>query len=289
MNIIFQIEGGLGKNIMATALCAAFKKKYPKDKLIVISAYPDVFTNNPHVDKVYNFGEGMNFYQKYIENKEAKIYIQDPYHHNNFQTSKQHLFKTWFEMFDLVYDGEMPEMYINKLEREHYGQFYKLDKPIMVLHTNGGPPNTGVAYNWARDMPESLVFQLIEKYRNDYAIVQIRRADQLMYPDVMSALDGYRSIAVLLMNSKKRLLIDSFSQHLCAALNLPSTVLWSTTTPEIFGYDLHTNIKANPFTLTPNIDRAMFQPFSLNEPLTSFPYKDTKEVFNFNKIVESLR
>ena len=46
MNIIFQINGGLGKCIMATAVCAAIKKKYPKSNLIVISAYSDVFLNN---------------------------------------------------------------------------------------------------------------------------------------------------------------------------------------------------------------------------------------------------
>lgn len=288
MNIILQIEGGLGKNIMATALCQGFKNNYPGSALIVISAYPDVFYNNPNVDKVYNFGEASGFYERFVKDKDVKICIQDPYHHNNFQTNKEHLLKTWFSMNGMEWNGEMPSIYLTKLEKEHFGQFYKADKPIMVLHTNGGPPNTGVAYNWARDIPEPFVFQLIEKYKNDYVIVQVRRPDQLMYPEVMSALDGYRSIAVLLMNSEKRLLIDSFTQHLAAALGLPSTVLWITTSPKIFGYELHKNVEANPFTVKPNLDRAMYQPFSLNEPLTTCPYNDVREIFDFNKVVATI-
>ena len=58
---------------------------------------------------------------------------------------------------------------------------------------------------------------------------------------------GYRSIAILLQLSNKRLLIDSFAQHMAAALNVKSTVCWNPSTkPEIFGYKLHDNIKGKP-------------------------------------------
>jgi hypothetical protein len=42
----------------------------------------------------------------------------------------------------------------------------------------------------------------------------------------MHALDGFRSIAILLQLADKRLLIDSFAQHMAAALNVKSTVCW---------------------------------------------------------------
>jgi AAA+ superfamily predicted ATPase len=35
-NIIFHVEGGIGKNIMATAVAAAIKKKYPERDIITI-------------------------------------------------------------------------------------------------------------------------------------------------------------------------------------------------------------------------------------------------------------
>ena len=46
MNIIFQIDGGIGKNIAATAVCKAIKAQYPKDKLIVITGYPQTHQND---------------------------------------------------------------------------------------------------------------------------------------------------------------------------------------------------------------------------------------------------
>jgi len=62
MNIVFQINGGIGKCVMATAVCEAIKKQYPDSKLIVISAYPDAFLNNPHVYRAFAFGDLSYFY-----------------------------------------------------------------------------------------------------------------------------------------------------------------------------------------------------------------------------------
>ena len=36
MNIIFKIDGGLGKSIMGTAIIKVIKKKYPKSNIIVL-------------------------------------------------------------------------------------------------------------------------------------------------------------------------------------------------------------------------------------------------------------
>jgi hypothetical protein len=53
------------------------------------------------------------------------------------------------------------------------------------------------------------VEQVIEVFKNDYNIVHVKRQDQITYANTSQALDSIRSIAVLLMMSKKRLLIDS--------------------------------------------------------------------------------
>ena len=103
-------------------------------------------------------------------------------------------------------------------------------------------------YSWTRDIPTPIVKKLIDYYKKDYTIIHIKREDQLIYPDTLQALDGYRSIAILLQKSNKRLLIDSFGQHMARALNIKSTVCWVNTKPEIFGYKFHDNIIANPYT-----------------------------------------
>ena len=51
-NVIFMVDGGLGKSIMATAILKVIKKEYKKANIIVITGYPDVFIGNPNVNKV---------------------------------------------------------------------------------------------------------------------------------------------------------------------------------------------------------------------------------------------
>ena len=79
-----------------------------------------------------------------------------------------------------------------------------------------------------------------------------------------------------------------FAQHMAAALNLKSTVCWSNTKPEIFGYKLHDNIKSNPFTKEMDYGEASYAPFNLSENIHNFPYNELNEVFDSNKIFQSL-
>jgi len=288
MNIIFQIDGGLGKSIMATAMVKVIKKRYKNCKLIVVTAYPDVFLNNPHVDKLYRTDQMNGAYLKYVKDQDCKVFVEDPYRHSDFITEKHHLFRTWCKIFGLNYGGEQPELYLTQPEIDYFTPFYTLDKPILAIQPNGGPAEQGFNYSWTRDIPEPTVLDIINHYKNDYTIVHVKRQDQKVYPDTMQALDGFRSIAILLQLSKKRLLMDSFTQHLAAAMNVKSTVCWVTTKPEIFGYKLHDNILANPFTKEPLIQNSVYQPFNLAQDISSIPYNDLREIFDVNKIVESI-
>tara|TARA_X000001316_G_scaffold10163_1_gene3049 strand:- start:287 stop:1162 length:876 start_codon:yes stop_codon:yes gene_type:complete len=288
MNIIFQIDGGLGKSIMATAVIKAIKKKYKKSNLYVVSAYTDVFLNNPHVKQTYRSDQINGFYLKYIKDKKAKVFFEDPYRNTNFITEEQHLLQTWCEIYGLEYNGESPELYLTQPEVDYYSPFYKTDKPIFVMQPNGGPQNQGFNYSWTRDLPETLVLDLINHYKDKYSICHVRRKDQKEYQGVLNAFDGFRSIAILLQLSQKRLFIDSFGQHLAAAMNKPSVVGWVTTNPGVFGYGLHTNIIRNSFKRNPLIEQAAYQPFNLAQDISSFPYNDLKEVFDTQKFIDAI-
>ena len=288
MNIIFQVDGGLGKSIASTAVIAAIKNHYKKSKIIVVSPYPDVFLNNPNVYRTYLTSQINGLYLKYVKGKDCKIFACEPYTHNNFLTGEEHLLRTWCKLCGVPYKGEQPEFYLTQAEIDYFTPYYQPEKPIFVIHPHGGPQGQGYQYSWTRDIPSSNMVDIINHYKNDYSIIHIRRQDQLQYEDTLSALDGYRSLAILLLLSKKRLLIDSFSQHLAAALKLPSVVCWSTTTPKVFGYKIHNNILANPFTKQPKLDQATYQPFNLYEDTHSLPYENLNEVFDSNKIIEAL-
>jgi len=288
MNIFFQIEGGLGKSIMGTAMVKAIKKKYKKSKLFVVTAYPDVFLNNPYVEQTFRSDQINGVYLKYIKDKEAKVFIEDPYRNSDFILEEKHLFETWCKIYGLEYNGESPELYLTQPEIDYFTPFYKTDKPILAIQPNGGPQKQGFNYSWTRDIPETVVLKVINHFKDKYSIVHIKRKDQKEYPNTLQALDGFRSIAILLQLSQKRFLIDSFTQHLAAALNKPSVVGWITTNPGVFGYGLHTNIVRNKFTRKPLIEQAAYSPFNLAQDISSLPYNTLHEIFDSQKIIDAI-
>ena len=286
--IICQVDGGLGKSIMFTAVLKAIKKQYKKANIIVVTGYPDIFIANPNVNKVLRFDQLSGVYSQYIMNKEAKVFVSDPYHRSDFITESAHLIKIWCESYGVEYNGEMPELFLLKAEKKYFEPFYKLDKPILAIQPNGGAQNQPLKYSWTRDIPYPVVEQVIEHFKNDYAILHIKREDQISYPNTLQALDAFRSIAVLLSLSQKRLLIDSSAMHIATALNLPSTVAWVGTNPKVFGYEIHKNILANEPTREYNFDHPHYQKHLLFQDISTIPYNDLNEVFDVNKIIDSL-
>lgn len=287
--IIFGIDGGLGKSIMATAVLKAIKKKYKKANILVSTAYPDVFINNPNVNKIITHANNSGIYRDYIQNKQAKVFIGDPYSTSDYITESKHLIQIWCEMFGVEYNGEMPEMFLSKAEKQYYEPFYKLDKPIMAIQPHGGAIGQPLKYSWTRDIPMPIMEKIIERFKDEYAIVHIKREDQIQYANTIGALDNFRSIAILLTMAEKRLLIDSSAMHIATALHLPSVVTWVGTNPKVFGYDMHTNILANPTTKELDLNHSYYQRLPLFEDLSKIPYNDLNEVFDVNKIIENIK
>jgi len=288
MNIVFQINGGIGKCVIATAVCEAIKKEYPESKLIVISGYPDVFLNNPNVDRAFAFGGFSYFYEEYIEDKEFKIFAHDPYLQTEHVEQKEHLIKTWCEMFNIPYNGESPRIYLTGREIKFFGNKFSSDKPLFLLQTNGGAPSD-MAYSWSRDMPISVANDIVNEFKDVYNIIHIRREDQIPLENTIPITDSFRALAVLISLSRKRLFIDSFCQHTAAALELPSTVCWITNKPNVFGYEIHDNIISNIFTVKPELRNAYLGKFNIGGDLLEFPYNNESEIFDTNVIISSVK
>lgn len=289
MNIIFQINGGIGKCVMATAVCEAIKKQYPESKLIVVSGYPDVFLNNPNVSRAYSFDGVSYFYEEYIENqKDLKVFCHDPYLQTEHILQKEHLIKTWCEMYGVKYNGELPKLFITEREKSHFSAKFSSDRPLMVMQTNGGG-DQNVKYSWARDLPTNNILDVIEEFKGKFNIVHIKREDQTTYDYTFPVSDSFRGLSVLISLSNKRLFIDSVGQHIAAALDMPSTVCWIANKPEVFGYEMHDNVLANPITNKPELRGAYLSKFNIGGNLVEFPYNSEKDIFDSKSIISSLK
>ena len=130
---------------------------------------------------------------------------------------------------------------------------------------------------------------VINYFKNDYAILHIKRDDQMIYENTIGALDSWRSIAIMLTLSTKRLFIDSSSMHIATALNLPSVVGWIGTNPKVFGYDMHTNILAKEPTKEMNFESNSYTKYQLFEDIATMPYNHFGEIFDTQSIINALK
>jgi hypothetical protein len=239
--IVFQIAGGIGKNVIATAVTRAMNMQYPDRKIIILTAHPDIWINNPRVHRVIQFGQTAYFYDDFIKDKDTLIFTHDPYGSADAIYRKKHMSQVWCELCGVDYKGQVPELYFTHLERDQVEVLLNKTKPILLIQPFGGA-QTNNKYSWARDIPPYLAQRIADEFKNDYRVIQIKREDQMGLNGVDYLSHNPRVLALALMFSDKRIFIDSYMQHAAAALGLSSHVFWIGNSPAVFGYEIHKNI-----------------------------------------------
>jgi len=288
--LVWHIQGGLGKNVAATSLTKSIKERYPDRKFILVCSWPEVFLNNPYVDRVYQLGQSPHFYEDYIENKDVLVFRHEPYHQSGHITRKNHIIQSWCELLDLEYTDQQPMLYPNYVHKMMKGLWVR-QKPIMVIHTSGGPKEGNkLSYSWARDIPPDLSQSIVDKYKDTYHIIQITRKDGYelngveRHDEPLSNMQLFSLLAI----SEKRVLIDSSLQHAAAAMNLPSSVFWIGTSPNNFGYKMHNNIVAKPTKRMNQLIGSYLFDYQFDNNEHECPYYDINEIFDVNNILKSI-
>ena len=286
--VILHSEGGHGKQVMATAVCRAIKKKYPDRKLIVVTAWDGPFFYNPDVWRFYNFGQMQYFFDDFI-NDDTIILRHEVYHSEDHILQRKHLIESWCGIYGIKPDGVKPKIYLNPREVEIARDKIKPDqRPIMLLQTHGGSPNAQYSKkSWFRDMPMEIAQKLVNYFSKSYRILHIRTPDQPALQGTELLNLPFRELYAVFPLSTKRLFIDSFAQHVATALDLQSTVVWIGNKPEVFGYEENINI-------TPHVDKvrelnkfSYIDQFDISGQIQQFPF-DTINMLDINKIIEAV-
>lgn len=291
---IFQVAGGLGKHIAATAVAQVIKRTYPDRELVVVCAWPELWASLPFVYRVFPLGNTSYFYSEYVDGKDSLFFIQEPYFTTTHINKTHKLVESWCMAYGLEYKGEQPVLKINAEQKKAIRNFYEPKfegKPFLLLHTNGGLFTNERAYSWARDMPFDVASKVAQHFKKSHFIMQLTRPSSPKIPDVFIRNEQLSNTELvgLVELTDKRLFIDSSLQHAAAAFGLPSTVLWNATSSVIFGHDLHDNIQAKekPKKSLPGSYLFDYQ-FDANE--NEFPYEeeDLGELYNIDQIIASL-
>lgn len=289
MQSIFHITGGLGKHVVASGVINSYKYVNKDEEIIVCSAYPEVFDLNPNVKESLDINNLQYFYKNYINNKDVKIFAQEPYKQVSHILKRKKLIETWCELVGVEY-YKQPSIDVNFREKEILLRQISTDKPILIFQPFGGN-NNGLPYCWARDIhpavAQSIINMLAEKYHimhicNPYHPIlnNCQRIDERL---------SFASLASLVAISSERLLIDSSIQHIAYALNKPSTVIWNVTSPIQFGYDeLHHNI-LSPVDYSNGHRKSYLFDFEIGGIPSECPVIDYMDMYNMDEIFSVIK
>lgn len=288
-NIIFSINGGIGKSIIATAVCRAIKKTYKEHNLIVLTGYPEVFIGNPNVYRVYRSGMAPYFYDDFIRKDEVIFMCDEPYLSSKYLSKKFHLSEAWCDILDVKFDGDKPELYLNPIEINKTRFQSPTGKPVLIFQPFGGG-SKDVQYSWNRDIPPHQAQMIANTLSQKYHILQFCREDQIKLQNVQHIHAPFRDMFGLILNSQARLGIDSFMQHAAAALNKETTVCWITNSPTVFGYKKNKNIFpdknlkiSNNCTVESYLEEYDFSGHRVHD----YPYS-SPDIFDLNEVIRGL-
>ena len=286
--IVLEISGGHGKTICSTALIRAIKKEYPNRKIIVISSWDGGFFYNPDIFRFFLHGQIPQYFKSDYIKDDTIIMKHDPYNESNHILGKEHLVESWCKMFNVPYDGYKPKIYLNPRELEIARDKIKPNnRPIMLLQTHGGAPNTQYSKkSWYRDMPMDISQKLVNYFSKSYRILHLRAPEQPALQGTELLTLPFRELYAVFPLSTKRLFIDSFAQHVAAALDLQSTVVWIGNKPKVFGYEENINILPNANIIN-NLDKFSYLQEDISGQIQQFPY-DTVNMLDINKIIEAV-
>lgn len=287
--IILNIPGDCGKNIMATALVAALRKQNSKAKIVIISPWINsVWKNNPNVNAIYDLSKDEYLYKKEILGEDVLFLSGEPYLETDFIHKQRHLKNIWADLLSIKYNGESTELFFSEEESQRVKDKLPKDKPLMMLQTHDGSKNQEYPISWMRDMPLPLAQKIVNAMvKKGYRVIHLRREDQYALANTEYIDMNTRELLCCTQFADKALYIDSFAQHAAAAFNKPAVVIWIGNKPDIFGYDLHKNIKPKEQLQFRHRMDSYLDIWNLTGKIHEYPY-ETDDIFDFDEIMKAL-
>jgi hypothetical protein len=256
--VVFIVDGGIGKNIMATVPIRGIRQKYPDKKIVVVCGYPDVFKFNPNIYRVHPFGNTPDFYDNYILGGKAIVLKAEPYLDNRYiyRTDAKHCSELWCNALGVPFDNTKPDLFLTKKELSTAKNFIRSkNRPVLMIQFMGGvPPQPDPKDNkklipparmFVRNLPFEVTKNVADELSEKYHVMVLKAATQPVWEKAEAISYPIRNTLALIPHVHKMLLIDSMAQHAAAALDKQAVVCWAGTSPDLLGYSSHINLRMN--------------------------------------------
>jgi len=243
------IHGGVGKNFAFTALLSKLKQKY--GEVVIVSPYQQTFIGNPNIKAVVH-PEERGLYDRIP--RDANIMFREPYV-SPFIFAKTHLLYEWARLFDITYDGELPEFFSNpKMDAEAAAIRQNLPEKFVIFQFAGGqsPYNLDKTPIWQpggqrRAYPLNMAQRFIHLFKKKYpdigvCLYQMKNEEYAHLKGGVLLNAAWWYYPLILRSSLGFIAIDSSLHHMAAAARVEGVVIWGATGPQHFGYKYQVNI-----------------------------------------------
>ena len=282
MNYSIEITGGIGYHIMATSFIKWLNEKYPKSKINVVSAYPEIFEYNPRIYRNLKLDQPYLF-EDYVKNTDYRV--GRPYRMYEFYNKKEHLMKIFPKAFRFNKYNEKPEsdIYLTKGEEMDGQVFNKQNSPLITFQPFGGlpsgaHPNRMKLDSSQRDIPPKMAQKIVNLLvQKGYKVLQIKGPTEMPLQNTIQLELPFRNILPIIKHSKGHIGIDSSGMHASAVFKKPMLIFWGQTHKDNLGYNYDEVINAyNEFGMhcRPNIQ--------MPDRGAVYPIKNKNEGFEFN-------
>jgi hypothetical protein len=251
---IYVVQGGIGKHVMFSSLIEKLAEK-DGEKILVVSAYSDLFKFHPKVEFSADFGQA-GFYDKYVKETEHKIIYSEPYY-SGYVRGKTHLIQNWAELYGVNYENDVPDIYMDDYSLEECERFVEDFPNFIITQFSGGqsPINADLSRPFTghngqiRDYPRELAQEVVNKIKKKYpdmTIVNYSMPNESTYnlKDTTPLESPYLFYVSLATYCKSFISIDSSLQHFAANRynQKQGVVIWGSTSPDCLGYSKNINL-----------------------------------------------
>lgn len=284
MDYVLEISGGIGKHVMATSFIKWINENFPKKKISVISAYPDIFEYNPRIHRNLHLSQPYLF-EDYIKGNDFRK--GNPYELQEYYRSKEK--KHMMELFPKAYlfnklnEDPESEIYLTKGEEMEGQMFCQQNAPVVTLHIIGGlppgaQPNRQKTDSSQRDLPQKVAMKVVNiLMMKGFKVLQLRSKPEPPIPNTLQVDMPFRNVMPIVKHAVAHIGIDSSWMHVAGTFKKPMLTFWGGTHKDNLGYNHEGSFHA--FTKDAMHGRPYF---AVHDREAMFPYKDKKEGFEMD-------
>jgi Rieske Fe-S protein len=258
--IIFRSNGGLGKQLCATAVARQIKEKNPDIPLHVQTSYPAAFMNLKFVDKVYPMQALPDFYDNHVD---FDILETEPYTDLQYRKGNQHIVDVWCRKLGVdVPTTKKPIIELKASEVEVAKRFFAglrlgPNATVIAIQYVGGTSyydqrqaQDPTRIKHYRDLPFDTAQDVVKKLAQkgilcvNIGLPAERQLDGVIpLPSQDGNVINPRFVFAIMAQCKGGMFIDSFAQHAWVGLGKGKAVVaWGGKSPTSLGYSENSNL-----------------------------------------------